>query len=54
MNDGQATISWLDPRQFSTQVPLVDEMARYLYFMLQGKTVPSAQTTRPYPFDRRP
>ena len=54
MNDGQATINWLDPRQFSTQVPLVDEMARYLYFMLQGKTVPSAQTTRPYPFDRRP
>jgi hypothetical protein len=49
MNDGRATISWLDPRQFSTQVPLVDEMAKYLYYMLQGKPVPPAQATRPYP-----
>jgi hypothetical protein len=40
MNAGQAYISLLDPRQFSTRVAVIDEIAGYLYYMLQGKPVP--------------
>ncbi len=52
MNAGQAHISLLDPRRFSTQVAIIDEMAGYLYYMLQGKRVPPGQSgslrSRPY------
>lgn len=42
INSGQASVSTLDPRQFTTQVLVVDEIAKYLYFMLQGKQAPGA------------
>ena len=45
INSGQAPVSSLDPRQFITQIPVVDEMARYLYFMLQGRQAPIASGT---------
>ncbi|MBO0791110.1 MAG: hypothetical protein J2P36_09185 [Ktedonobacteraceae bacterium] len=48
INSGQG-ISGLDPRQFFTQVPIIDEIAKYLYFMLQGQRVPTShlgKTTR--------
>ncbi|HEX7733862.1 MAG TPA: hypothetical protein VF458_03340 [Ktedonobacteraceae bacterium] len=31
---GQAPLSALDPRRFTTQVPVTDEIAKYIYFML--------------------
>jgi len=46
MNNDQAQLSILDPRQFKTPVPLINEIARYLYFMLQGRHVPPAPMQR--------
>lgn len=43
INSGQVVVSALDPRQFVTRVPAIDEIAKYLYFMLQGKQAPVAQ-----------
>jgi hypothetical protein len=43
MNSGQVLVGALDPRQFTTRVPVIDEIARYLYFMLQGKQAPVIQ-----------
>jgi hypothetical protein len=40
INSNQVMINGLDPRQFTTQVPVVDEIATYLYFFLHGKRVP--------------
>jgi hypothetical protein len=52
MNAGQANISMLDPQHFSTQVVVIDEIAGYLYYMLQGKRVPpmysEARKSRPH------
>lgn len=47
INSRQVMVSALDPRQFTTQVPAIDEIAKYLYFMLQGKQAPVAQTRQP-------
>jgi hypothetical protein len=43
INSDQGTIAGLDPRQFSTQVPIIDEIATYLFFFVQGKRVPTAR-----------
>lgn len=40
LHDGRITIKLLSPEQFSSQVPEIDEIAKYLYFMLQGKRIP--------------
>lgn len=40
INSGQSMPSGLDPRQFTTQTPVINEMAWYLYFMLQGRNAP--------------
>ncbi|GHO83182.1 hypothetical protein [Dictyobacter formicarum] len=40
INSNQMMINGLDPRQFTTQVPVIDEIAMYLYFFLHGKRVP--------------
>jgi hypothetical protein len=42
LNSNQGTISVLDPQHFSTQVPVIDEIATYLFFFLQGKHVPAS------------
>ncbi|GCF09804.1 hypothetical protein [Dictyobacter arantiisoli] len=49
INTNQSTVSGLDPRQFSTQVPIIDEIAIYLFFFLQGKHMPrpSSEVQRP-------
>jgi hypothetical protein len=47
INSGQAPVTSLDPRQFQTQVFLVDETAKYLYFMLRGKQAPMSPGTKP-------
>ncbi|MEO7021739.1 MAG: hypothetical protein ABI234_16415 [Ktedonobacteraceae bacterium] len=47
INSGQVPVISLDPRQFKTQIPLVDEMAKYLYFMLQGRQAPVSSGTKP-------
>lgn len=49
MNGGQINVSGLDPRQFTTQIPVVNEIARYLYFMLQHKQVPTSRTSQSRP-----
>ncbi|GLV56795.1 hypothetical protein KDH_36340 [Dictyobacter sp. S3.2.2.5] len=40
INNDQVMINGLDPRQFTTQVPVIDEIARYLYYFLHGQRVP--------------
>ena len=45
INNNQGTISAFDPLHFSTQVPVIDEIATYLFFFLQGKYVPAAFIT---------
>ena len=37
INNGQAPLNSLDPRRFTTQVPLTDEIARQVYLLLQEK-----------------
>lgn len=39
INSDQMMINGLDPRQFTTQVPVIDEIATYLYFFMYGKRV---------------
>ena len=43
MHDGRLSIKVLDPSLFSSQVPEIDEIAKYLYFMLQGKRIPPSK-----------
>ncbi len=47
VNSGQAVAAVLDPRQFRTPVPQVNELARYLYYMLQGRAAPVVLPSRP-------
>lgn len=44
INNNQVMINGLDPRQFTTQVPVIDEIATYMYFFLHGKRVPTRST----------
>ncbi len=44
MNAGQATLAMLEPGRFATQVAVIDEIAGYLYYMLQGRRVPLPQS----------
>lgn len=41
INSGQSILSGLDPRQFTTPTPVINEIAWYLYFMLQGRNAPA-------------
>jgi hypothetical protein len=50
LHDGRVTIKLLSPDQFSSHVPEVDEIAKYLYFMLQDKRIPSSSGTTSKPF----
>lgn len=49
--DRQSLLSALEPRQFTTQVPLVDEIARHIYLLLQERSGPAQNSflgrTRP-------
>ncbi len=47
INADQASVTALDPRQFNTPVPMINEIAKYLYFMLQGKRAPVMQRPSP-------
>ena len=40
INNDQVMINGLDPRQFTTQVPVIDEIAMYIYFFVHGKRAP--------------
>lgn len=52
INVGQQPLSRLDPRQFRTPIPLVNEISRYLYFMLQGKPAPVHSPSQPLQRER--
>lgn len=43
----QAPLYALDPRQFSTRVALIDEIAKYLYALLQSRPAPARSISRP-------
>ena len=47
LHDGRVTLKLLDPSQFSSHVPEIDEIAKLLYFMLQGKRLPSSSKSKP-------
>lgn len=50
INGGQASVANLDQHHFRTQIPLINEIARYLFFMLQGKRAP-VTSSRPLETD---
>ncbi len=46
LHDGRVTVKLLEPSQFSSQIPEVDDIAKYLYFMLQGKRIPVSTVSK--------
>lgn len=52
----QAPVYALDPRQFSTRVALIDEIAKHLYFLLQSRPGATGSPSRPLdtPSDQHP